>query len=342
MKTDRDQTIERLLRRSTRTAAPGPDCLDAETLAALSEDGLTRAERDRAETHIADCHRCQALAAGLVRATAGAAPALDQEALPWWRRGGVINWLVPAAAGAAAVALWIAVPGQRVPIPEQSPAQSVDALKAEAPAAPPVESASEPPAQNSSAGPARQRADAPPAAAEGSAPPAESLDAAVSPPADGAAEREEARVGGQRQEAEASGLGRDATAGGAARADQAAALSQRTTSAPTAASFEVRSPESPRALARWPGCFRPVLRRRRFHVDDAGNRRERAADGRQFAGAAGVLARRGRRHRGALRRWRATLAARPVPRDDGPRRCPRRRRPERHRDGRRRTPPEHL
>ena len=115
--TDRDGSIERLLRQelSADSTRPPGDCPDAEILAALADDTLPAAARREIEGHVADCHRCQALTAAIVRAdvpvdaTSGAA--VD---VPTWRRR-ALNWLVPTAAAATAVALWLLVPGQQAP-----------------------------------------------------------------------------------------------------------------------------------------------------------------------------------------------------------------------------------
>jgi len=121
MTTDRDQSIERLLRQ-TRPEDPAPPadaCPDAETLAALADDTLPAALRREVEGHIADCYHCQALAAAIARAEApvGASAEAAGE-MPAWRRR-ALNWFVPAAAAATAVALWVLVPGQNAPPPTE-------------------------------------------------------------------------------------------------------------------------------------------------------------------------------------------------------------------------------
>jgi len=124
MTTDRDRSIERLLRqaRSADPTATGGDCPDAETLAALADETLTAAARREIEAHVADCHRCQAMTAAMVRAEApvGAQAAAD---VPAWRKR-ALNWLVPAAAAATAIALWVLVPGQRAPSPTEPISES--------------------------------------------------------------------------------------------------------------------------------------------------------------------------------------------------------------------------
>ena len=65
--------------------------LDAETLAAWAEDRLSAAERDALEAHAADCERCQALLAAMVRTEP---PAGRADAAPaWWRP--LVGWVVP-------------------------------------------------------------------------------------------------------------------------------------------------------------------------------------------------------------------------------------------------------
>jgi len=102
---DRDRVVDQLLKASAGDflAAPGPDCLDAEMLAAWQDGGLDSTTMRHVEGHLATCARCQAMAASLVRAdVAGAAPA---------RASWGLRWMVPVAiAAAAAVAVWVLVP----------------------------------------------------------------------------------------------------------------------------------------------------------------------------------------------------------------------------------------
>jgi hypothetical protein len=137
MTTDRDQSIERLLRRALPPdpQAPDRDCPDAETLAALTDDTLPAAARREVETHLADCHRCQMLTAAIVRADAPAGTQVAE--VPAWRRR-AFNWLVPAAAAATAVALWVLVPGQGTPPVTEPTAERW--IAAAPPAAPPLAS----------------------------------------------------------------------------------------------------------------------------------------------------------------------------------------------------------
>ncbi len=125
--TDRDQSVDRVLRRTRGSRSDSdagiPDgCLDAETLAAWADGELPSNERAAAEQHAADCTRCQAMLAALVRTTPETAPAR-----PWWRPSG-LGWLVPLAATAAAVGIWIAVPELPHSRPPESAARPADAV----------------------------------------------------------------------------------------------------------------------------------------------------------------------------------------------------------------------
>jgi len=120
-----DPAFDSLLRRSMRgrgDTAPLVDCLDADTLAAWADGTLDGSTLARVETHVADCSRCQAMAAVMVRT----APIVEAP-LPWWRRSMRSAWLVPVTAGAAAVALWAIVPNRT----DTPPAQSTVSVPAE-------------------------------------------------------------------------------------------------------------------------------------------------------------------------------------------------------------------
>jgi hypothetical protein len=105
---ERDQTVERLLRQSLKTPAPGgatDACLDAETLAAWADGGLSASELGAVHLHVADCARCQDLAGTLARIRSAVPPAEPVRSSRRW-----LAWFVPVAAAAAAVAIWFAVP----------------------------------------------------------------------------------------------------------------------------------------------------------------------------------------------------------------------------------------
>jgi hypothetical protein len=101
---DRDGSFERLLRQSLQAQATAPEgCLDADTLASIVDGRLPAEALTAAEAHVADCGRCQATMAALVRTE----PEPEPRAA-WWRVPS-LRWLAPAAAAAAAVAIWFAV-----------------------------------------------------------------------------------------------------------------------------------------------------------------------------------------------------------------------------------------
>ena len=129
-------------------------CLDAETLAAWVDGGLTAPDLERVQTHVADCVRCQAMVGTLVKITS-AAPAAKSEAAP--RRW--LGWLVPLTAAAAAVTIWVAIPGSkldtRVPTTQTPPAPAARREAPEAPAGKVQPSLPQPvPAQQAAAAPA--------------------------------------------------------------------------------------------------------------------------------------------------------------------------------------------
>ena len=128
---ERDRSIDRLLRRRVESDAGLPAtnaCVDAETLAAWMDGSLSREALDRAEHHASGCARCQAMLASMART------APDTAGHPWWRSL-TARWVVPIAAAATAVALWVSVDRQQNPaLPAPPPA----ALSRSEPAAPPA------------------------------------------------------------------------------------------------------------------------------------------------------------------------------------------------------------
>jgi hypothetical protein len=106
-----DPTIERQLREAlVARLAPEPSeaaqnaCLDPETFAAWADGELDARERAVVEAHAADCSRCQAMLAAMIRTTESGA-----EATPWWRLP-ALKWLAPLAAAATALVVWAIVP----------------------------------------------------------------------------------------------------------------------------------------------------------------------------------------------------------------------------------------
>ena len=120
---DRDTSVERLLRQAMREdARPVGQCLDADTLAAWSEGGLTGKSLATAEAHAASCVRCQAILAAIAR-TATVADGLDTRDAGASSPSAIVRgvrWLVPLAGAAAAAALVLAIwPG--TPVQELAP-----------------------------------------------------------------------------------------------------------------------------------------------------------------------------------------------------------------------------
>jgi len=129
----REETLHRLLARSLRLGlgAGGADCPDPDVLAAYFDRSLSPLEKSHWESHFSACARCQQVLAAMATSelepvTVGepervAVPAMGpttrgrspqprtlRRYLSW-------NWLVPAVATAAAVALWLAVRPARWP-----------------------------------------------------------------------------------------------------------------------------------------------------------------------------------------------------------------------------------
>jgi hypothetical protein len=183
---ERDRSLEQWLRHAaTEPAAPAGACIDAETAAAWVDGTLSGNALELTRLHVADCARCQALVATIVRVetSAPAAPARDVRR---WR--GWLSWAVPvsvAATAVVAISIWVSIPpkqpsvsvtgvagSQQVPLPEVPERQSFTGAPRAADAAPAAASAeSIPPApQVPDAG--MQKADGGSAVASPSAPPA--------------------------------------------------------------------------------------------------------------------------------------------------------------------------
>ena len=126
------------------------NCLDAETLAAWFDGGLSGAALEDVRSHVAGCARCQALVGALGRTRAAVPAAQPERASRWW-----LAWAVPAAAAATAVALWVAVPRptndavtpsstvslQKQEAQPQTPPPAASAAAPAEPAAPPARAA---------------------------------------------------------------------------------------------------------------------------------------------------------------------------------------------------------
>lgn len=155
----RDASIDTFLRNALRNgqAASGSAgaCVDAEALAAWTEGALSPTDAAAVEAHLASCAACQQLLAVFARTAppAEVAPSLWQR----WR----LQWAVPIAAVATAVAIWVAIPDDQesrndafavadsaLPSTQSQPVEPAakgDPAAAEAPA--PALERSEPPAR---------------------------------------------------------------------------------------------------------------------------------------------------------------------------------------------------
>jgi hypothetical protein len=147
------EPLDAILRRAMRSQ-PGPataECADAESLAAYSDRSLSAGERERLETHFADCARCQILLADIARADESARIANSAGAVPWYRRW---RLAIPALAAAAAVLVFVSIrrPANVAPpndqivamAPHEAPAENLAAKQPQLPAPAPAAAASAP------------------------------------------------------------------------------------------------------------------------------------------------------------------------------------------------------
>ena len=136
MKNDKDASVDRLLAGALREradVAPEGACLDAETLAAWADEALDERKRAIAEAHAADCARCQALLAAMVKTM----PLPSAARSPW--RMPALGWLVPLTVAATGLVIWVAVP-RRAPVQRSdSAAAVVDTVAPALRSAPPVD-----------------------------------------------------------------------------------------------------------------------------------------------------------------------------------------------------------
>lgn len=106
------------------------DHLDPEIVAAWLDGSLDARSRADAEAHVADCARCQAVLAAMIRTEP------PPSAKPWLS-GSTLRWLVPLTAAASAIAIWVAV------TPQKTPEQAIAPPAASVEAAPPIARAEE-------------------------------------------------------------------------------------------------------------------------------------------------------------------------------------------------------
>jgi hypothetical protein len=146
---DRDTAVEQWLRHLSTQGMDAPasaECLDPEVMAAWIDGRLAGASLADAETHVAGCARCQAIAATIAR-TESIAEWSAPEQRPRWRW---LTWVVPLSAAATVAAVIFVVRNER----GQSPSSAVVPQVAESrPGAPPAEreTAQRPEAKNENA-----------------------------------------------------------------------------------------------------------------------------------------------------------------------------------------------
>jgi hypothetical protein len=151
---DRDDVIDRWLRRAASApAGPGPNaaCLDAEVVAAWADGGLPAEALTHVRAHVADCARCQVLAAVMSKLEPADAADGRRPIRASNRQSGSARWLgwfVPLAAAAAAIAIWVFIPRQPAVFPD---APAPQATIAQAPARAPGRDEAPPPAPASRA-----------------------------------------------------------------------------------------------------------------------------------------------------------------------------------------------
>jgi hypothetical protein len=111
--------------------------LDAEVVAGWAEGSLDPEVRAAAEAHAADCMRCQAVLAAMVRTE----PLADVRPSPAWFNAPV-RWIVPFAAAAAALTLWVVVSQDaRAPAVQQAASRTAETDALAERAAAPIEPA---------------------------------------------------------------------------------------------------------------------------------------------------------------------------------------------------------
>ena len=122
---EQDGWLGTTLRRSASAASD--DCLDAETLAAWADGGLSAKAAAAVELHASSCSRCMAVLAAMERT------ALAPSTMHAWTPARLFRWAAPLAAAATAVAIWVVVPDRTMTPVQPAPAHD---LAAPAPAMP--------------------------------------------------------------------------------------------------------------------------------------------------------------------------------------------------------------
>jgi hypothetical protein len=136
---DRDHIVEQALKQELRGVDASDTCIDAETLAAWTDDALDAAAMAATEAHVSNCARCQAVVGAMVRGTSSTLDApgtlgtpdtvTTEGTLSLWRW-----WLAPIAAGVTAVTLWMVVPEKQQQIASAPQAKASAEIQPVAPA----------------------------------------------------------------------------------------------------------------------------------------------------------------------------------------------------------------
>ena len=260
---DRDRAIDRLLPQVLGGAASTP-CVDGETLAAWTDGMLRASEAARVEQHVADCGRCQAMLGAFVRVS----PVLPPKESLWQRLR--LGWVLPLATAAAAVALWVVIPGQNR---SGAPESTVTLADARRDTSAPEGTAPSPMTLPSSAAPAETAAtqqSKPAAIGLSSLPPAVSVDAArqkAAAPADRGAFADAAPEQRRTIEEPSKPLGalaKDANRERDAREESARTVAEAVTVTPEASRVDTRAnvgppkPPPPAAVAASPAPLPPL------------------------------------------------------------------------------------
>ena len=119
---DRNDWLGNTLRGSE--AASVEACLDAETLAAWADGGLSSQTAAAVESHASSCSRCMAVLAAMERTAPATRPRHA------WTPARLFRWLVPLTAAATAIAIWVVVPERPITSSISLPAENSQARSA--------------------------------------------------------------------------------------------------------------------------------------------------------------------------------------------------------------------
>ena len=96
------------MRRVLATGVPSAEpCPSPDVFAAYFEHSLDPEETERYDAHFASCPSCRAILDGVARASQTTAPALQSTRHSRWHWSGISMWLATAAAGVAAILIFV-------------------------------------------------------------------------------------------------------------------------------------------------------------------------------------------------------------------------------------------